>query len=59
MKDYILERAKEPSTWRGLIMVLTSAGLVVSPDLAAAIVSVGTGLAGLVGIFTTDKKVGE
>lgn len=59
MKDYILDRAKEPSTWRGLILLLTSAGLSIAPELATFIVSVGTGLAGIIGVLTSDKKVGE
>lgn len=59
MKDYILDRAKEPSTWRGLVFLLTSAGLGIAPELATLIVTVGTGLAGIIGIATADKKAGE
>jgi hypothetical protein len=59
MKDYILARAKEPSTWRGLILILTSAGLGIAPELATLIVSVGTGVAGIIGVVTADKKAGE
>lgn len=53
--QYFIERLKEASTWRGIILVLTSVGIGVSPDLIAPIVSVGTGLAGVVGVFTADK----
>ena len=56
---YIVERLKEASTWRGVIMLLTSVGVGISPELVAPIVSVGTGLAGLVGVFTTDKPKSE
>ena len=59
MKDYLLARAKEPSTWRGMIFLLTSAGLGIAPELATLIVSVGTGLAGIIGVVTSDKKAGE
>lgn len=59
MKDYIIARAKEPSTWRGLILLLTSAGISVAPELATFIVAAGTGIAGILGIVTADKKVGE
>jgi uncharacterized transporter YbjL len=52
MKDYILERAKEPSTWRGFILFLTAIGVPIAPELQTAIVSAGLGLAGLVGVVT-------
>ena len=59
MKDYILARAKEPSTWRGVLFLLTSAGIGIAPELATLIVSVGTGVAGILGVITADKKAGE
>lgn len=52
---YILDRLAEASTWRGLIMILTSVGVTVNPDLVAPIVSIGTGAAGAVGVFFKDK----
>lgn len=55
MKDYILERAKEPSTWRGLILILTAAGVPIAPGMSEAIVSVGLALAGMIGVVTADK----
>lgn len=51
---YIIERMQEPSTWRGLIMVLTSLGLAIKPELVTPIITAGTGIAGLVGVFTKD-----
>lgn len=55
MKDYILARAKEPSSWRGIILLLTAAGLPIAPELADAIISVGLAVAGLIGVVTPDK----
>ena len=52
MKQYILERAKEPSTWRGIILFLTAIGVPVAPEMQTAIVSAGLGLAGLIGAVT-------
>lgn len=52
MKQYILDRAKEPSTWRGLILFLTAVGVPVAPELQTAIVSAGLGIAGLIGVVT-------
>lgn len=56
MKQYILDRAKEPSTWRGAILFLTAMGVPIAPQLADAIVTAGLGLAGLIGIITPDRK---
>ena len=55
MSQYLLDRAKEPSTWRGAILLLTALGVPVAPELANAIVSVGLALAGLIGVVTPDK----
>lgn len=52
MKSYILARAKEPSTWRGILLFLTAIGVPVAPELANNIVTVGLGLAGIVGMVT-------
>lgn len=55
MKEYILARAKEPSSWRGLFMILTAIGIPVAPELANAIITVGLAVVGAIGIVTADK----
>lgn len=55
MRDYLLNRAKEASTWRGIILLLTAIGVPVAPAMADAIVSIGLAFAGAVGVFTSDK----
>ena len=55
MKAYVIERMKEPSTWRGIVLLLTAIGVPVAPALADAIVSVGLAVAGLIGVATPDK----
>ena len=52
MKDYILDRAREPSTWRGIVLFLTAIGVPVAPELANHIVTAGLGIAGLVGVVS-------
>lgn len=52
MKSYILDRAKEPSTWRGILLFLTAMGVPVAPAMADQIVTVGLALAGIVGMAT-------
>ena len=55
MKNYLLDRAREPSTWRGIILVLTAAGVPIAPAMAESIISVGLAIAGLIGAVTPDK----
>jgi hypothetical protein len=52
MRQYILDRAKEPSTWRGAILFLTAMGVPIAPALAEHIVTVGLAVAGIVGMVT-------
>ena len=54
-KRYMVERLKEASTWRGIILVLTAAGVPVAPAMAEQVIAVGMALAGLVGILTADN----
>ena len=56
MFPYILERAKEPSSWRGAVLLATAAGFNIAPELGNAIITFGIGLAGLLGVVTADKK---
>lgn len=56
IKQYILDRAKEASTWRGAILLLTAAGLHITPDMANVIITVGLSLAGGIGVAVPDKK---
>lgn len=52
---YILDRLKEPSSWRGLVMIATAFGVSVNPELIEAIIAAGTGLAGVIGFAFKDK----
>lgn len=52
MKSYVLARLKEPSTWRGVVMMLTALGVPIAPGMADAIIAVGLALAGLIGAVT-------
>jgi hypothetical protein len=52
MFPYLLERAKEPSSWRGAMLLATAAGVSIEPELMNAIVTFGLGTAGLLGALT-------
>ena len=52
---YILDRLSEPSTWRGIISMLTALGVKLRPDLAEAIISGGLSAMGLINILRKEK----
>lgn len=55
MKNYIINRLKERSTWAGAIALASACGAVIDADLAGHIIAAGLALAGLIGIVTKDK----
>lgn len=52
----IIDKMKEPSTWRGLIAIACLAGYQVSPEQAELIIEVGVGLYGAINIFRKENK---
>jgi hypothetical protein len=52
MKKYLLARMSEASTWRGLIGVITAAGVTLSPEMANGIIAGGLSLAGFIGMVS-------
>jgi hypothetical protein len=56
MKEYMRERLKEPSTWRGMVLICTAFGVPIAPQLAEAIITIGLALSGGIGVLTSDKK---
>ena len=55
MLDVIWERLGEASTWRGIFAFLTAVGVAIRPELMEAIIVVGMGIVGLIGVLTKDK----
>lgn len=54
MKQYLLERMREPSTWRGLVLVITSCGIAIRPEKIEAITFIGLFAAWMLGAATQD-----
>lgn len=51
--QFILDRAKEPSSWRGAVLFLTAlTGMDIAPEAIDPITSIGLGVAGLIGMVT-------
>jgi hypothetical protein len=53
--NYILDRLKEPSTWRGILAMVTAVGVKLHPELQEAIISAGLALIGMVNIFRKES----
>ncbi len=57
--DWIGARLQERSTWLGLISMLTSAGVALSPQQMQLIVVAGVAVSGGVMMFTKDHSFGD
>ena len=53
---YLLERLKEPSTWRGLFALLTAVGLKLHPELQEAILTTGLALIGMINVVRKESN---
>jgi hypothetical protein len=52
--NYIIERAKEPSTWRGIALFAGAIGLQISPDALPAIGAVVSAIISVIEIFRKE-----
>jgi len=55
---YVLARAGERSTWRGVIGLVTALGVVVEPTKVAAIVTIAVGVASIMEMMLPDPPAG-
>lgn len=55
MLDYLKTRFSEASTWRGIVAIITAAGVKLNPGQTEAIVAAGLALIGILGAFFPDK----
>lgn len=56
VKTYLLDRFNEPSTWRGLALLVASCGAYISPDQTELFIFLGLFASGLIGAALPDKK---
>ena len=49
LKEWLIERGGEPSTWRGLTWIASSLGIIISPEIASGIAATGMAVSGLIG----------
>jgi len=55
MLNSILNSLSQNSTWRGLILLATAAGVSASPELQNQIVATGLGLVGLINVVRKGR----
>jgi len=53
---YLLDRLKEPSTWRGLLALLTAVGVKLHPEMQEAILATGLALIGMINVFRKESN---
>ena len=53
--SYLLARLSENSTWRGIILVATAAGVKLEPELQNQIVALGLGAVGVINVIRKGK----
>ena len=53
---YLIDRAKERSTWVGITAIASGMGLYLSPEHIELITSLGIAIAGLIATMTKDTK---
>jgi len=53
----IIEFLKYPSTWKGLVTILTLVGVNIAPDQAEAITTAGVALVAAIWTFFSDTDI--
>lgn len=54
--DFVSNRLKEPSTWRGVTVALTAVGVDINPEQATAIIGAGVAIFAAIEVFKKDAK---
>ena len=52
--NWVIGRLREPSTYRGLVWLLTALGITIEPELWEKITAVGMAVAGLLGVILQE-----
>jgi hypothetical protein len=54
--DTLLDRLSENSTWRGIILLVTAAGVTLSPEHQNALMALGLAIVGVINVFRKGSK---
>lgn len=58
MKNWILSRLKEKTTWIGITTIVSAAGITLNPEQIQLIATIGSTIIGLILTFTKEVKQG-
>lgn len=53
--NWIIDRLKEESTWRGIVLLVTACGVKLEPDKAQAIIATGLAIVGLINVLRKER----
>jgi uncharacterized membrane protein len=59
MIDYFRKQLAQPTTWRGIVALVTACGVKLSPELQDSIIAAGLALMGLIGIVADEHKAAK
>ncbi len=55
LKQWLIDRSKERSSWIGVVSILTALGMAITPEQTDAIAAAGIAIGGLIATLTKDK----
>ena len=53
--NWFLDRMKEQSTWRGIVLLVTAFGVKLDPERGEAIIALGLAIVGLINVIRKDR----
>jgi hypothetical protein len=54
--NLLLNKLREPSTWRGITILLTAVGIRLHPELADSVVTLGVAAAGAIEVIRKERS---
>jgi hypothetical protein len=53
--NWLLDRLKEQSTWRGIVLLVTAFGVKLDPERGEAIIALGLAVVGLINVLRKER----
>ena len=55
--NWLLDRLKEESSWRGIVLLVTALGVKLDPERGEAIIALGLAVVGLINVLRKEPTV--
>ena len=55
--NWLLDRLKEESSWRGIVLLVTALGVKLDPERGEAIIALGLAIVGLINVIRKEPTV--